>query len=36
METQAKGLLNSAAVTVALLWLQLNVENLRDGSLPSS
>jgi ADP-ribose pyrophosphatase len=36
VEAQAEGLLNSAAVTIALLWLQLNVQNLRDGSVPSS
>jgi ADP-ribose pyrophosphatase len=30
MQAQSEGILNSAAVTVALLWLKLNSQNLRN------
>ncbi|MDA9664415.1 NUDIX domain-containing protein [bacterium] len=32
MQAQSEGLLNSAAVTIALLWLQLNQEKLRSSA----
>ena len=31
MKAQAEGLLNSAALTIGLFWLQLNIENLRNN-----
>ena len=33
MQAQAQGLLNSAAVTIGLQWLQLNIEKLHNNSI---
>ncbi|MDA9598988.1 NUDIX domain-containing protein [bacterium] len=33
MAAQAEGLLNSAALTLGLFWLQLNIENLRNSAI---